>query len=172
MKTFRTKNSKVSGVIKSNDIMLNSIVIKKVRCRGEVRVFRKLANGTLKELKKVSSVELSKTTANSLANTNPGKTINNYPSTTHEDITQRKTDWLKFKAAVLKIGGLDIYTKSRQANSVIETILTKRPDFKNGMKLYEAGGNGAWALLSERSIESVRRTYQKYYMDLDLLLAA
>lgn len=40
------------------------------------------------------------------------------------------------------------------------------------MKLYEAGGNGAWALLTERSIESVRRTYQKFYMNLDLLLAA
>jgi hypothetical protein len=86
--------------------------------------------------------------------------------------SNRQTSWRKFRTAIAKVGGIDVYMNSHRDDNIINMLLLNYPDFKRGMKLYEAGGNGAWTLLAERSIESVRRIYQKYYMDLDLLLAA
>jgi hypothetical protein len=172
---FYNKNG-VNCLVESGDIMLSSVVVKAVNGNKEVRVFRKMDDGTLKELKKVRSVEKSQikteAPAGKAPNTTASKsTINNKVVTIDEE-SNRKIGWRKFRTAIIKAGGIDVYMKSRREDSVIEALLLKYPDFKRGMKLYEAGCNGAWLLMAERTIESVRRTYNKYYMDLDLLLAA
>ena len=88
------------------------------------------------------------------------------------DETKRQVNWRKFRANIIKEGGMDTYMKSRRENNVVEELLLKYPDFKRGMKLYESGSRGAWILISKRSLESVRRTYKKFFIDLDSLLAA
>ncbi len=175
MKFKRSKNSEVSVVLNSKDFNLNDVVVKVVKLTKEVRIFRKMDDGTFKELKKVRSVEKSlittETPAERVSDTSTSKTSNNKVGTITEE-SNRQTSWRKFRTAIAKIGGIDVYMNSHRDDNIINMLLLNYPDFKRGMKLYEAGGNGAWTLLAERSIESVRRIYQKYYMDLDLLLAA
>ena len=175
MKFNRSKNSEVSVVLNSKDFNLNDVVVKVVKLTKEVRVFRKMNDGTFKELKKVRSVEKSlittETPAERVSDTSTSKTSNNKVGTITEE-SNRQTCWRKFRTAIAKVGGIDVYMNSHRDDNIINMLLLNYPDFKRGMKLYEAGGNGAWTLLAERSIESVRRIYQKYYMDLDLLLAA
>ena len=172
---FYNKNG-VNCLVESGDIMLSSVVVKAVNGNKEVRVFRKMDDGTLKELKKVRSAEKSQiksetpveVTSNATATK---RSINNKVVVIDEE-SNRKIGWRKFRTAIIKAGGIDVYMKSRRDDSAIEALLLKYPDFKRGMKLYEEGSNGAWSLMAERTFESVRRTYHKYYMDLDLLLAA
>ena len=175
MKFKRSKNSEVSVVLNSKDFNLNDVVVKVVKLTKEVHVFRKMDDGTFKELKKVRSVEKSlittETPAERVSDTSTSKTSNNKVGTITEE-SNRQTSWRKFRTAIAKVGGIDVYMNSHRDDNIINMLLLNYPDFKRGMKLYEAGGNGAWTLLAERSIESVRRIYQKYYMDLDLLLAA
>lgn len=175
MKFKRSKNSEVSVVLNSKDFNLNDVVVKVVKLTKEVRVFRKMDDGTFKELKKVRSVEKSlittETPAERVSDTSTSKTSNIKVGTITEE-SNRQTSWRKFRTAIAKVGGIDVYMNSHRDDNIINMLLLNYPDFKRGMKLYEAGGNGAWTLLAERSIESVRRIYQKYYMDLDLLLAA
>jgi hypothetical protein len=175
MKFKRSKNSEVSVVLNSKDFNLNDVVVKVVKLTKGIRVFRKMDDGTFKELKKVRSVEKSlittETPAERVSDTSTSKTSNNKVGTITEE-SNRQTSWRKFRTAIAKVGGIDVYMNSHRDDNIINMLLLNYPDFKRGMKLYEAGGNGAWTLLAERSIESVRRTYQKYYMDLDLLLAA
>lgn len=176
MRFMYSKKKKVSVIVKSDDFMISDLVVKTAKGKKEVRVFRKMDDGTLKELKKVRSVEKSQikteAPAGKAPNTTASKsTINNKVVTIDEE-SNRKIGWRKFRTAIIKAGGIDVYMKSRRDDSAIEALLLKYPDFKRGMKLYEAGCNGVWSLMAERTIESVRRTYNKYYMDLDLLLAA
>lgn len=176
MRVLFCKKKKVSVIVKSDDFMISDLVVKTAKGKKEVRVFRKMDDGTLKELKKVRSVEKpqikTEAPAGKAPNTTASKsTINNKVVTIDEE-SNRKIGWRKFRTAIIKAGGIDVYMKSRREDSAIEALLLKYPDFKRGMKLYEAGCNGAWLLMAERTIESVRRTYNKYYMDLDLLLAA
>ncbi len=175
MKFKRSKNSEVSIVLNSKDINLNDVVVKVVKLTKEVRVFRKMDDGTFKELKKArfgeKSLITSETPAERVSDTSTSKTSNNKIATVVEK-SNRQTSWRKFRTAIAKVGGIDAYMNSHKDDNIINMLLLNYPDFKRGMKLYEAGGNGAWALLTERSIESVRRTYQKFYMNLDLLLAA
>jgi len=174
MKFKRSKNSEVSVVLNSKDLNLNDVVVKVVKLTKEVRVFRKMDDGTFKELKKLRSGEKSlittETPAERVSDTSTSKTSNKVGTVAEK--SNRQTSWRKFRTAIAKVGGIDAYMNSHKDDNIINMLLLNYPDFKRGMKLYEAGGNGAWALLTERSIESVRRTYQRYYMDLDLLLAA
>ena len=159
-----------------NSAEVSTSIEKTVAEISRVRNEKEKAVKDLKELKKVRSVEKSQikseTPSDKAPNTTASKsTINNKVVTIDEE-SNRKIGWRKFRTAIIKAGGIDIYMKSRRDDSAIEALLLKYPDFKRGMKLYEAGCNGAWSLMAERTIESVRRTYNKYYMDLDLLLAA
>lgn len=163
-------------VVESGDIMLSSVVVKAADDTKEVRVFRKMDDGTIKELKKVHSVETPQVKnaapADKGTNTSTHKTPINNKVVTIDEGSKRQISWRKFRTAIIKVGGIDAYMSSRRTDITIEALLSKYPDFKRGMELYEAGSRGVWSLMAERSIDSVRRTYQKYYMDLDLLLAA
>jgi hypothetical protein len=174
-KLFNIKNG-VSGVVMSGDIMLSSVVVKAADGTKEVRVFRKMDDGTIKELKKVRSVKTPQVKnvvpADKKTNTPTSKSPINNKVVTIDEGSKRQISWRKFRTAIVKVGGIDAYMSSRRTDSTIEALLSKYPDFKRGMELYEAGSRGVWSLMAERSIDSVRRTYQKYYMDLDLLLAA
>ena len=174
-KLFNIKNG-VSGVVMSGDIMLSSVVVKAANGTKEVRVFRKMDDGSIKELKKKRSVETSQVKSaaptDKGTNTSPSKSPINNKVVTIDERSKRQISWWKFKTAIIKVGGIDAYMSSCRTDSSIEALLSKYPDFKRGMELYEAGSRGVWSLMAERSIDSVRRTYQKYYMDLDLLLAA
>lgn len=164
----------VSVVIMSNDINLNEVVVKVEDDSKEVRVFRKVKNGTLREMKRVSSVKKSQIKKETTNKDNTETMTTNYNSNNVviADTSNREIEWRKFRANVMQEGGIETYIKSLRKNSVIETLLLKYPDFKRGMKLYEAGSQGAWQLVLERNAESVRCIYKKFFMDLDSLLAA
>lgn len=164
----------VSVVIMSNDINLNEVVVKVEDDSKEVRVFRKVKNGTLREMKRVSSVKKSQIKKETTNKDNTETMTTNYNSNNVviADTSNREIEWRKFRANVMQEGGIETYIKSLRKNSVIETLLLKYPDFKRGMKLYEAGSQGAWQLVLERNAERVRCIYKKIFMDLDSLLAA
>lgn len=182
MRTFNfTKKSyvgKVSGVVSSNDLNKNDIIIKKERGKGDVMVLRRLPNGQLKQLKKVRSVEKGRNESQFEVATNRSEvTEPQIPSTpvieTMSDSQyKRLKDWLKFRAAVLKAGNLKIYMAKDEHLNDAYNILTKRPDFIRGMKLYEGGSILVWEMLTMYSIETVRNLYARYYLDADMLLAA
>lgn len=165
----------VSVVIMSNDINLNEVIVKVEDDSKEVRVFRKAKDGTLREMTRVSSVkkyQIKKETT-SEDNTETMTTTNyNSNNVVIADTSNREICWRKFRVNVMQEGGIETYIKSLRKNSVIETLLLKYPDFKRGMKLYEAGSQGAWQLVLERNVESVRCIYKKFFIDLDSLLAA
>ena len=60
MKAKNFKNG-VSVIIKSDDLNLNDVVVNLNKETKEVRVFRKMEDGTVKELKKVRSTRISHT---------------------------------------------------------------------------------------------------------------
>lgn len=62
MKAKNFKNG-VSVIIKSDDLNLNDVVVNLNKETKEVRVFRKMEDGTVKELKKVRSTKISHTTS-------------------------------------------------------------------------------------------------------------
>ena len=169
-------NKKINVVIKSNDLDLNTIVVECTKGNKEVHIFRKMGNGTLKELKKVRSEEKSQVKNEAIVEKVSDSAATSTPDTnnvaTVDEGSKREISWRKFRTAVVKAGGIDAYMKSRRKDSAIDALLLKHPDFKRGMKLYEAGSKGAWALMTAMSIESVRRIYRNYFMDLDAILAA
>lgn len=180
MRTFNfAKKSyvgKVSGIVYSQDFNMNDIIIKKMHGKGDVEVFRRLPNGHLKQLKRISSVEKGKNEPLETTTNNPEVTKNPIPTTpvieTMSDCQyKRLNDWLKFRNAVLKTGGLKSYMAKSEHDETY-TILTKRPDFIRGMKLYEGGSSLAWQMLTTYKIETVRNLYARYYLDADMLLAA
>lgn len=116
MRFMYSKKKKVSVIVKSDDFMISALVVKTVRGKQEVRVFRKMDDGTLKELKKVRSVEKShiksETPSDKAPNTTASKsTINNKVVTIDEE-SNRKIGWRKFRTAIIKAGGIDIYLNS------------------------------------------------------------
>ena len=174
MKAKNFKNG-VSVIIKSDDLNLNDVVVNLNKETKEVRVFRKMEDGIVKELKKVRSTRIShtKSKTTSVKDTEPiTSESHNINKVVPADETKRQVNWRKFRANIIKEGGIDTYMKSRRENNVVEELLLKYPDFKRGMKLYESGSRAAWILISKRSLESVRRTYKKFFIDLDSLLAA
>lgn len=180
MRTFsfakKSHVGKVSGVVSSQDLNMNDIVIKKKRGKGDVEVFRRLPNGHLKQLKRIRSVEKGKNELHVATTNNPETTKSPIPTTpmieTMSDSQyKRLNDWLKFRNAVLKTGSLKSYMAKSEHDETY-TILTKRPDFIRGMKLYEGGSSLAWQMLATYKIETVRNLYARYYLDADMLLAA
>lgn len=173
MKAKNFKNG-VSVIIKSDDLNLNDVVVNLNKETKEVRVFRKMEDGTVKELKKVRSTKIShtKSKTTSVMDTEPITSESHNNKVVPADETKRQVNWRKFRANIIKEGGIDTYMKSRRENNIVEELLLKYPDFKRGMKLYESGSRGAWILISKRSLESVRRTYKKFFIDLDSLIAA
>ena len=136
MKAKNFKNG-VSVIIKSDDLNLNEVVVNLNKETKEVRVFRKMEDGTVKELKKVRSTRIShnKAKTSSVKDTEPiTSESHNINKVVPADETKRQVNWRKFRANIIKEGGIDTYMKSRRENNVVEELLLKYPDFKRGAK--------------------------------------
>ena len=108
MKAKNFKNG-VSVIIKSDDLNLNEVVVNLNKETKEVRVFRKMEDGTVKELKKVRSTRIShtKSKTTSVKDTEPiTSESHNINKVVPADETKRQVNWRKFRANIIKEGVL------------------------------------------------------------------
>lgn len=168
---------KTTVLVECNEDVLDDVV---VRCRkhsGEVNIYFKTGKGRkLRKLRKLTPEESAQLRGEAIAEkesdttTSTSTTPNIHKVTIVDEEPKRQICWRKFRTEISKVGGIEVYMKSRRENTIIETILLKYPDFMRGIKLYEEGSKGVWNLITRKRVETVRNIYEKYFIDIDQFL--
>ncbi len=164
-------------VVKCDKKLLDKVIVKCRKHSSEIDIFIKTAKGRkLRKLRKLTPEESAQLRGETIAEkvsettTSTNITPNINKVTIVDEKPKRQICWRKFRTEISKVGGIDVYLKSRRENTTIETILLKYPDFMRGIKLYEEGSKGVWNLITRKRVETVRNIYEKYFMDIDQFL--
>lgn len=156
--------------------VINNVVIRRRRHSNEEDYYLRTGNGRKwRKLRKLTSEESAQLRAK--APTEPETTTSISTTTSHlnketiiDEEPKRQICWRKFRTEISKIGGINVYMKSRHKNTIIERILLKYPDFIRGIKLYEEGSKGVWDFITQERVETVRHIYERYFMDINQFL--